>query len=90
MRFQSRSDINWAVHPQKMVRVEIADLGLSGIVLCSENKGADQLPSYHITDLCLCFADAKCRFSHDVTHITTVLIQSCLPDFILVLKSEEN
>ena len=41
------------------------DLGSRGIVLstciCSENKGADQLLSYHTADLCL-------LFSHKLQH----------------------
>ena len=36
-------------------RLEILDLDRRGIVLCSKNKGADQLPSYREADLRLCF-----------------------------------
>ena len=36
-------------------RLEIFDLESRGIVLCSENKGADQLRSYCGANLRLCF-----------------------------------
>ena len=39
-------------------RLEISDSGSRGIVLCSENKGADQLCSHGAgiaADLCLCY-----------------------------------
>ena len=36
-------------------RLEISDLGRRGNVLCSENKGADQLCGNRIANLCLCF-----------------------------------
>ena len=36
---------------------------------CSENKGADQLRDYREADLRLCFAYAKCLFSHDAAHV---------------------
>ena len=35
--------------------------------LCSENKGADQLCSYCMADLRLCFRIGKILFSHDAT-----------------------
>ena len=40
--------------------------------LCSENKGADQLCSYHTVDLRLVLASAKSGFSHDVAQINAV------------------
>ena len=40
-------------------RLEISGLGSRGIVLCSINKGADQLRSYHAADLCLCVCICK-------------------------------
>ena len=46
--------------------LEISDLGSRGIVLCSENKGADQVRA---ADLRLCFAYAKSSFSHDAAPI---------------------
>ena len=36
-------------------RLEISDLESRGILLCSENKGADQIHGTHAADLCLCF-----------------------------------
>ena len=36
-------------------RLEISYLRRRGIVLCSENKGADQLRGYRVADLRLCF-----------------------------------
>ena len=36
-------------------RLDISDLESRGIVLCSENKGADQLCDYRTDDLQLCF-----------------------------------
>ena len=36
-------------------RIENSDLGREGIVLCSENKGADQLRGYREADLRLYF-----------------------------------
>ena len=49
----------------------------------SENKGTDQLGSYHAADLHLVFADAKCRFSHDAAHIymSYKMNKLGLPDF---------
>ena len=41
---------------------------------CSENKGADQLPSYREADLRLCFRICK-RFSHNEAHITLLKLQ---------------
>ena len=56
MWFPNRSNTNQAVQAQ--------DLESRGIVLsCSKNKGADQLHSYHLANLCLCFPMyAKCGF----------------------------
>ena len=47
----TRSDTNPAVQPQKMASgLEILDLeGL--YYICSENKGADQLPDFHAADM---------------------------------------
>ena len=39
----------------------------------SKNKGADQLHSYRELDLHLCFAHAKCWFSHDAAHIMVLV-----------------
>ena len=39
-------------------RLEISDLG-RGIVLCSENKGADRLCGYRTADMRLCFRICK-------------------------------
>ena len=39
------------------------------VLVCSENKGAEQLQSYCAADLHLFFAHAKIRCSHDVAHI---------------------
>ena len=36
-------------------KLEIFEFGSRGIVLCSENKGANQLLGYHTVDLLLCF-----------------------------------
>ena len=63
--FPTRSDINWAVWPQKMAR------GLNFRIqeeerlyyLCSINKVADQLPIYRAGNLCHVYAYAKGRFS---------------------------
>ena len=43
--FPTRFDTNFAVQPQKMAR------GLKFRNLCSENKGADQLPGYCAADM---------------------------------------
>ena len=52
------SDTNLAFQPQKIAgsRLKISDLGSRGIVLCTENKGADQLRRSH------CAADLRLRF----------------------------
>ena len=63
------SDTNRAVQLQKMAR----GLESSGIVLCSENKGADQLRGHREADLLLFFAYAKCWFSHIVAHLILFL-----------------
>ena len=52
------------------LRLEISDLGRRGIVLCSENKSADQLGGYRAADLPLWFRKCKSRFSHDMAHFT--------------------
>ena len=51
-------------------RLQILDLGSIEIVLCSKNKGADQLIRVFV------FAYAKSRFSHDAAHIKPVPFQS--------------
>ena len=43
-------------------RLENWDIGSRGIVLCSENKNADQLRSDSAADLRLCFAYEKAGF----------------------------
>ena len=45
--------------------------------LCSENKGADQLRSYHEADLRLYFRICKSRFSHDAAHMSLVRKPAC-------------
>ena len=59
--FPIRSDTNWTVEPQKMVRAlkfRIKDVG--GLYcLCSKNKGTDQMCCYHAADLHLCFRICK-------------------------------
>ena len=48
--------------------------------LCNENKGPDQLPSYHAADLCLCFrlceklVFSRCGLIYSVTVIKTVVL----------------
>ena len=37
-------------------RLDILDLGSRGIVLCSENKDAEQVCSYRATDMHFCFS----------------------------------
>ena len=39
------------------------------ILICSENKDADQLHGYPTADLCLCFHIYKNRFHHDVAQL---------------------
>ena len=51
-------------------------LGSRGIVLCSKNKGADQLRG----DCFFFFADAKLWFSHDMAHIVLCFLWLLLPD----------
>ena len=55
--FPTRFDTNRAVEPQKMARgSKFRICELEGLYYpCSENKGADQLHSYHEADLRLCF-----------------------------------
>ena len=64
------SDTNQALQPQKMARgLRIWFKEVEGLYyLCSENKGADQLPSYCTADLPLLLTNAKIRFSHDMDH----------------------
>ena len=54
---------NRAVQKQKMARdlkFRIKEVeGLYYLILCSENKGADQLCGYHEADLRLCFRICK-------------------------------
>ena len=69
--FLTRCDTTRATQPQKMVSLEILDLGRRGIVLCSKNKGADQLHIYCAADLHLCFCICKKQFSHDAAHMTS-------------------
>ena len=69
--FQTRSDTNCAIKPQKMVRgLKFWILEEEGLYYkCSDNKGAEQLRGYPAADLRLCFRHAKSRFSHDVVQI---------------------
>ena len=48
--------------PEDGYRLEISDLASRGIVLCSKNKGADQLRGYREADLRLCFRICKNPF----------------------------
>ena len=63
--FQTRSNTNWAVKPQKIARcLTFRTWEEEGLYyLCSENKGADQLICGFV------FAYAKSQFSHDVAHM---------------------
>ena len=60
--------------------LEISDLERRGILLCSENKGADQLRGYREADLRLCFRICNMLGSQDAAHFFTVhaVRQSCL------------
>ena len=52
----------------------------------SENKGADQLHSYHETDLHLCFRICqKNGFPHDVAHIIKLGFAGVYMIFLLLL-----
>ena len=55
--FRTRSNTNWAVQSQKMVRgLKFHFQEVEGLYyLCSENKGADQLRGNRAADLRLCF-----------------------------------
>ena len=61
--FQTRSNTNRAVPPQKITRslkFQIKKIeGLYMYYLCSKDKGTDQLHSYPAADLCLCFHICK-------------------------------
>ena len=58
--FQNWSDTNQAVHAtEDGYRLEISDLESRGILLCSKNKGADQLRGNREADLRLCFRICK-------------------------------
>ena len=59
--FPTRSNTNQAVQPQKMATgLKVFIKKLEGLYyLCSENKGADQLPGYYIAVLHLCFSICK-------------------------------
>ena len=46
--------------------------------LRSENKCADQLPSYRLADLPLYFEYAKSRFSHEAAHIMSMGLSDAL------------
>ena len=69
--FPTWSDTNQAVQLQKMARgLKFRILEVEGLYYpCSENKVADQLRGYREADLRLCFAYAKCWFSHDMAHL---------------------
>ena len=77
LRFQGRSDTFRAVPLKMMVRgLKFSDLGSRGIVLsiilCKENKSADQLGGFLAADLRLCFRISKkhavsCRGSTNVS-----------------------
>ena len=59
--FLTRSDTNRAVQPHMIARGLKFRMWIEkGLYyLCSENKGADQLRSYHEADLRLCFRICK-------------------------------
>ena len=70
--FQTRSDTNQAVQPQKMARdLKFLTMEIEGLhYLYSENKGADQLHSYCLQLICtFVFTYAQSRFSYDAAHI---------------------
>ena len=57
--------------------------------LCSKNKGADQLCSYHAQLICaFVLAYAKCRFSHEEAHMkqhkVAVFSYSCVSNEYLI------
>ena len=56
--FPTRSNTNWAVQLQKIAGgLKFGIYSVEGsYYLCSENKGANQLCSYHTADLCLLFS----------------------------------
>ena len=56
--FQTMSDINQAVQPQKMARdMKFHIWEVEGLYyLFNENKGADQVNGYRTADLRLCFS----------------------------------
>ena len=62
--FPTWSDTNQAVQLQKMARgLKFRILKVEGFYyLCSEDKGADQLPGYRKADLRLCFRICKMLF----------------------------
>ena len=61
-----------------VLRLEISD-SVEGLYnLYSENKEAEQLHSYGAIDLCLFFAYAKSRFSHDAAHFYGILSKSSI------------
>ena len=75
--FRTRSNTNWTVQPQKMVRgLKFRIQEVEGLYyLCSENKGADQLCGYSTADLHLCFCTyKKQRFSHDVAEMLLLIV----------------
>ena len=76
--FPTRCNTNWAVQPQKIARaLEFRIKAVKGLYyLCSENKGADQMPGYHAADLPLCFHICKSRFSHDAAQLIELGIGS--------------
>ena len=80
--FPNRSNTNKSVQTQKMARgwkFSICQIGKKRTcTICSENKGSDQLRSYCEADLRLCFAYAKCLFSHDAAQIIYVNIEDML------------
>ena len=58
----------------------------AGIVLCSENKGADQLHGYQADNLCLCLC--KCKkplFSWRCSHTGRSILQ-----FLCVTSATQN
>ena len=80
----TRSHSNQAVQPHKMARgLKFLIKKVEGLYyLCSENKGADQLPGNHEADQHLCFRICKKpvfsrRDSYDPCHEFSVLFALC-------------
>ena len=75
-KFPTWSDINQAVHLQKMARgLKFRTQKEEGLYyVCSENKGVDQLRGNREADLRLCFRICICWFSHDGAHLFCIYV----------------